>query len=118
VSALNTHPAVAKAEVEPLPMTTITETRRPVKSDSLPYSQADLDWAAQAFGDAEADRLLEEQALQAAWDDQFNGTLPGPGHCLQCGDFADLTASGLCEACDLAATEMSAGMRPAFDRLV
>ena len=45
----------------------------------------DLAWAAQAFGDAEADRQLEEQALQAAWDDQFTGAFP-VGCCQLCGE--------------------------------
>ena len=51
-------------------------------------SQADLDWAAQAFGDAESDRHLEEQALQAAWDDQFDRTFPA-GCCQLCGEPSD-----------------------------
>jgi hypothetical protein len=37
------------------------------------YTQADLDWAAEVFGNAEADRRLEEQARQARWDAQFDG---------------------------------------------
>ena len=51
-------------------------------------SQADLDWAAQAFGDAESDRELEEQAEQARWDDQFNRTFPA-GCCQLCGEPSD-----------------------------
>jgi hypothetical protein len=51
-------------------------------------SQADQAWAAQAFGDAEADRQLEEQALQAQWDDQFNRTFPA-GCCQLCGEPSD-----------------------------
>ena len=46
----------------------------PARERCMPFTQADLDWAAQAFGDAEADRELEARALQAAWDDRFNGT--------------------------------------------
>jgi hypothetical protein len=49
-------------------------------------SQADLDWAAQAFGDAESDRHLEEQAEQARWDDQFR--FPA-GICESCGEPSD-----------------------------
>ena len=48
----------------------------------------DLAWAAQAFGDAEADRELEEQALQAAWDDQFTNAFP-TGCCQLCGEPSD-----------------------------
>ncbi len=77
-------------------MTTIFDSAAPVKSDRLfgtlparerrqPFTQADLDWAAQAFGDAEADRWLEEQAEQARWDDQFNRTFPA-GLCQLCGE--------------------------------
>ena len=42
----------------------------------MPYTQADLDWAAQMFGDVEADRRFDEQAQEAAWYDQFNDTSP------------------------------------------
>ena len=53
------------------------------------------------FGDAEADRYLEEQAQEAAWYDQFNGTIPEAGHCLLCGERCDdLTFQGLCDRCD------------------
>ena len=45
----------------------------------------DLAWAAQAFGDAEADRQLREQALQARWDDQFTNAFPA-GCCQLCGE--------------------------------
>jgi hypothetical protein len=100
-------------------MQTIADLTCPVKpARRQPYTWQDVQDAAAMFAADEENRHLEEMAEQARWDDQFNDTLPGPGHCLQCGDFADLTAGGLCEACDLAATEMSAGMRPAFDRLV
>ncbi len=93
-------------------MTTIFDSAAPVKSDRpfgtlprrerrQPYTQADLDWAAQAFGDAEADRRLEEQAQEAAWYDQFNGSIPEAGHCLMCRDRCDdLTFQGLCDHCD------------------
>src|SRR5262245_41083923 len=80
-------------------MTTIFDSARPVKTarpfgtlrvreNGLPVTQADLDWAAQAFGDAEADRELEACAQQAAWDDQFNGSLPA-GLCEMCGEPSD-----------------------------
>jgi hypothetical protein len=62
------------------------ERRRPFVPDI-----DDLDWAAQAFADAETDREnrhLEEQALQAAWDDQFTNAFP-PGHCQMCGEPSD-----------------------------
>jgi hypothetical protein len=48
-------------------------------------TEADLDWAAQAFGDAESDREQEERALQAQWDDQFAGAFPA-GCCQLCGE--------------------------------
>ena len=60
-----------------------SERRRPFVPDL-----DDLAWAAQAFGDTEADRQLEEQALQARWDDQFNGTFPA-GLCQLCGEPSD-----------------------------
>ena len=60
-----------------------SERRRPFVPDL-----DDLSWAAQAFGDAEADRQLEEQALQAAWDDQFTGAFPA-GCCQLCGEPSD-----------------------------
>jgi hypothetical protein len=95
-------------------MTTIFDSAAPVKS-ARPFgilparerfipSQADLDWAAQAFGDAEADRELEEQALQAAWDDQFANAFPA-GLCEMCGapsDWLDPTHK-LCGECLTAA---------------
>jgi hypothetical protein len=79
-------------------MTTIFDSAAPVKSDR-PFGRGigprhfvpdldDLAWAAQAFGDAEADRQVEEQALQAKWDDQFNGTHPA-GCCQLCGEPSD-----------------------------
>ena len=48
-------------------------------------SQADLDWAAQFFGELEDARELEEQAEQARWDDQFAGAFPA-GCCQLCGE--------------------------------
>ena len=79
-------------------MTTIFDSAVSVKSapsfgrgiDRQPFvpNLDDLAWAAQAFGDAEADRQLEEQALQAQWDDQFNGTFPA-GCCQLCGEPSD-----------------------------
>ncbi len=79
-------------------MTTIFDSARPVKSTPSfgrgltrrPFvpDQADQAWAAQAFGDAESDRELEEQALQARWDDQFNHTVPA-GCCQLCGEPSD-----------------------------
>jgi hypothetical protein len=81
-------------------MTTLFDSAAPVKSDRpfgilsrgdrrMPYTQADLDWAAQTFGELEDERQLEERALQAQWDDQFVGTLPATGHCLLCRDRCD-----------------------------
>ena len=49
----------------------------PARERRMPYTLADLDWAAQAFADAEADRRLDEQALDAAWDDQFLDAVAG-----------------------------------------
>jgi hypothetical protein len=74
-------------------MQTIFDSAAPVKSDPAfgrgidrrPFGPDldDLNWAAQCFGDAESDRELEERALQAAWDDQFDG----PYLILDAGDF-------------------------------
>lgn len=98
-------------------MTTLYDSAAPVKSGRpfgtlparerrQPFTQADLDWAAQTFGEIEDDRRLEEQALQAAWDDQFNDTLPAPGFCRMCGDRCDdLTFQGPCDRCDDLACE-------------
>ena len=96
-------------------MQTITDPRRSVKSDRPargrrePYTQADLDWAAQAFGDAETDREnrhYEELAAEAEWTDRFNASIPATGHCLNCGDRCDdLTVQGLCDRCDTLATD-------------
>ena len=61
---------------------------RPEPRRTFVPSQADLDWAAQAFGDAESDRHLEEQAEQARGDDQFNRTFPA-GCCQLCGEPSD-----------------------------
>ena len=79
-------------------MNVIYDSARPVQSAQSfgrdialrPFvpSQADLAWAAQAFGDAEADRQLEEQALQARWDDQFTNAFPA-GCCQLCGEPSD-----------------------------
>ena len=102
-------------------MTILFDSARTVKPETFargipsmgrrpyPYTQADLDWAAQAFGDAKADRengRLDEQAQEAAWYDQFHDTVAATGHCLNCGDRCDdLTSQGLCDVCDMAATE-------------
>jgi hypothetical protein len=99
-------------------MTTLFDSSALVKSDRpfgdlparerrMPYAQADLDWAAQFFGQLEDERReLEERALQAQWDDQFVGTIPATGHCLLCGDRCDdLTSQGLCDRCDDLACE-------------
>ena len=66
----------------------------------------DLAWAAQAFGDAEADRQLEEQALQARWDDQFAGAFPA-GCCQLCGEPSDQLdpVHELCPECLTAAED-------------
>jgi hypothetical protein len=105
-------------------MTTLFDSAAPVKSARpfgipparerrQPYTQDDLDWAAQTFGQLEDERL-EEQALQAAWDDQFNDTLPATGHCLLCGDRCDdLTFQGLCDRCDDLACEATIAGRNA-----
>ena len=51
-------------------------------------------------------RAAGEKALEAAWDDQFNDTIPATGHCLSCGDRCDdLTSQGLCDRCDSLATD-------------
>ena len=79
-------------------MTTIFDSSAPVKSDPTfgrgidrrPFvpDLDDLAWAAQAFGDAEADRELEARAQQAAWDDQFTNAYPA-GCCQLCGEPSD-----------------------------
>jgi hypothetical protein len=83
-------------------MTTIFDSARPVNpafrtfgrgiptGDRRPFvpDLEDLARAAQAFGDAEADRELEERALQAAWDDQFANAFPA-GCCQICGEPSD-----------------------------
>jgi hypothetical protein len=78
-------------------MTTIFDSAACVKSDrpfgTLPVRERrrfvpdldDLSWAAQAFGDAESDRELEERAEQARWDDQFTNCFPA-GCCQLCGE--------------------------------
>jgi hypothetical protein len=101
----------------------------------------DLAWAAQCFGDAEADRELEERALQFAWDSQFAhivldaGDFPPSGPCSVCEaiDFIDPTTgrcpecsdrcvvcgvrgetneNAMCDRCDLAAVEGSTTNQP------
>jgi hypothetical protein len=84
-------------------MTTIFDSAVPVKSaqsfgrgiDRRPFvpSRAELDWAAQFFGELEDARLreeenrhLEEQARQAEWDAQFR--LPA-GLCAMRGEPSD-----------------------------
>jgi hypothetical protein len=91
-------------------MTTIFDSAAPVKTDR-PFGTLPARVRRQTFGDLEDDRLLEEQALQAAWDDQFNDSLPAAGHCLMCGDRChDLTFQGLCDRCDdLACDATTAG---------
>jgi hypothetical protein len=96
-------------------MTTLFDSAAPVKSDRpfgtlparerrMPYTQADLDWAAQSFGELEDYRQLEEQALQAQWDDQFRGTISA-GFCRSCGELAEVDRDGLCADCERAGTE-------------
>jgi hypothetical protein len=93
-------------------MTTLYDSARPVKSDRpfgtlparerrMPYTQADLDWAAQFFGELEDARQLEERVLQAQWATQFIGTISMTDHCLLCGDRCDdPTFQDLCDRCD------------------
>lgn len=82
-------------------MTTLFDSAAPVKSDrpfGTPPARErrrpfvpdldDLAWAAQAFGDAESDRELEERAEQARWDDQFANRFPA-GLCEMCGEPSD-----------------------------
>src|SRR5262249_42859918 len=82
----------------------------PVRERRIPFTQADLDWAAQFYGELEDNRRLEERALQAAWDDQFIGTMP-VGPCEACGKVAELTEEGLCEACDTAAINATIALK-------
>jgi hypothetical protein len=96
-------------------MTTLFDSAARVKSDRpfgilparerrQPFTQADLDWAAQFFGELEDRRQLEERALQAQCDDQFIGTLPA-GYCRSCGELAEVDGDGLCDACERAGAE-------------
>lgn len=63
---------------------------QPARRRPFVPSIEDLNEAAQMFGDLEDARIreeaenrrLEEQALEAAWNDQFNDTLPPPGRTL------------------------------------
>jgi hypothetical protein len=97
-------------------MQTIFDSARPVKSARPagerrePYTQADLDWVAEFFGRLEDARLLDEEnhrldelAAEAEWLDRLTGAIL-TGHCLVCGDHAELTSHGLCDRCDTAAT--------------
>jgi hypothetical protein len=99
-------------------MTTLFDSAAPVKSarpfgtppsseDLEPYTAQDLQDAAEKSGDSdEENRRLEEQALQAAWDDRFIVTIPAAGVCQMCGDACDdLTFQGLCDRCDDLACE-------------
>jgi hypothetical protein len=102
-------------------MTTIFDSARSVKTARpfgtlpargrrMPFTWQDLQDAAQMFADVEANRELEARALDAEWDDQFNGTVPG--HCLLCGDRCDdLTREGLCDRCDTLATDATTAGR-------
>jgi hypothetical protein len=57
------------------------------------------------FADDEQATRLDEQALQAAWDDQFRDVPPPAGICSACGDDAEELSWGLCPDClDDAAT--------------
>jgi hypothetical protein len=86
-------------------MQTIADSSAPVKTARRqPYTWQDLQDAAAMFGELEDNRQLDELALQAAWDDQFNASIAA-GHCLNCGDHADLTSQGLCDRCDSLATD-------------
>ena len=94
-------------------MQTIFDSAVPVKSghpfgrgiDRRPFVP-DLDWAAQTFGDTEADRRLEELAAQARWDDQFTGAFPA-GCCQLCGEPSDQLdpVHELCPECLTAAED-------------
>jgi hypothetical protein len=98
-------------------MTTIFDSARSVKTARrfgtlparerrMPYTAQDLACAAQMFADAESDRELEARALEAEWTDQFNGSIPAAGYCLNCGQASDdLTTQGLCDRCDTLATD-------------
>jgi hypothetical protein len=78
---------------------------QPARRRPFVPSLDDLEWAAQFFGDLEADRQFEEQARRAEWDAQFEGAFP-PDVCQMCGKPADWLdpIHGLCNECDDAAT--------------
>jgi hypothetical protein len=97
-------------------MRTIFDSAAPVKCDRPfgivptrerrePDTQADLDWAAQFYGDFGADRRLEVQARQGRWDDQFNRAFPA-GLCQPCVEPSDRLdpVHELCPEC-MTATE-------------
>jgi hypothetical protein len=98
-------------------MQTIFDSAAPVKSDRpfgvLPGrgrcipSQADLDWAAQFYGELEDARLhdeenreLERRAGEAEWLDRFNASIAA-GRCVDCGAPSDQLdrVHGLCPEC-------------------
>jgi hypothetical protein len=72
----------------------------------MPFTAADLDWAAQFFGELDDARQLEERALQARWDDQFAGTLP-VGYCRSCGEPAEVNRDRLCLECEAMADRLA-----------
>jgi hypothetical protein len=88
----------------------------PPRTTHFEPGDEDRAWAAEFFDRLEQARYQEErnlrpeeQALEAAWSDQFNDTLPSlTGHCLNSGDRCDdLTFQGLCDRCDTIASEAS-----------
>jgi hypothetical protein len=82
----------------------------PYKGRQMPYTQADLDEAAQMFaGSPEPD--WDALAAQREWEDLYEKGLLAPvefGHCAVCSTpYGDLTPQGLCDACDIHACETS-----------
>jgi hypothetical protein len=123
-------------------MQTIVDSTACVKPDSIFVpSQADLDWAAQAFGDADSDRELEERFLLFQWDSQFDHIVldasdfppsgpcsvcqaidfidPITGRCPECSDrcvvcgvHGETDETAMCDRCSLAAIEGSTTNQP------
>lgn len=88
---------------------------RPIRFEP---SLADRIWAAQFLGgDAEATaKDIDEMAMEAEWQRLYEGGYLGPipefGRCANCGEpSTDLCNNGLCDRCDIYASEHSTNQR-------
>jgi hypothetical protein len=80
-------------------------TRYVPDAGRMPFTQADLDWAAAAFADdagPDYDRLAGEAAFLASYEAM---TPPPTGICRSCGQPAETLTYGYCDACDEAGTQ-------------